>query len=150
MSSLQRGCSLFSLLELSASNPPLICQAFALLPKPVYITVAFSALNVPCFYFKRTWQSVPSQEEQSSAKSAFLPHACFEPNAKVPPRVRHSASVLTVLSKAPDSRQAEVFHSFLLALHLHRALTQQHSCSFPQDVCACLLNSELLSSCSGS
>lgn len=53
-----------------------------------------------------------------------LPHACFEPNAKVSPRVRHSASVLTVLSKAPDSRQVEVFHSFLLTLHLHQALTQ--------------------------
>lgn len=103
----------------SSSELSNICS---LLPKPVYITVAFSALNVPCFYFKRTWQSVLSQGEQSSAKPTSLPHACFE--TRVPPRVRHSASVLRVLSKAPDSRQAEVFRSFLLALHLHQALTQ--------------------------
>lgn len=32
----------------------------SLLPKPVYLTVAFSTLNVPCFCFKRTWQSLPS------------------------------------------------------------------------------------------
>lgn len=57
----------------------------SLLPKPVYFTVAFSALNVPCFCFKRTWQSVPSQGKQSSAKPS-LPHACFEPTTKVPPR----------------------------------------------------------------
>lgn len=104
----------------SSSDLSGICS---LLPKPVNITAAFSALNVPCFYFKRTWQSVPSQGEQSPAKPPSLPHACFEPKAKVPPRVRHSP-VLTVLSKVPESRQAEFFHSFLLALHLHQALTQ--------------------------
>lgn len=39
-------------------------------------------------------------------------------------KVRRSASVLTVLAKVPDPRQAEVFHLFLLALCLHQALTQ--------------------------
>lgn len=115
---------MFSLLELSTLNPPPMCPAFALSYPSLSVTVAFSALNVPCFYFKRTWQSVPSQGEQGSAKPTSLPHACFEPNAKVPPRVRHIASVLTVLSKVPDSKQVEVFHSFLLALHLNQALTQ--------------------------
>lgn len=63
----------------SSSDLSSICS---LQPKPVYLTVAFSALNVPCFYFKRTWQSVHSQGEQHSAKPTSLPHACFEPNAK--------------------------------------------------------------------
>lgn len=75
------------LLELNTSNAPLICEAFALPPKPACITAAFSAPNVPGCYFKRTWQSVPSQGEQSSAKTHFsLPRCALNPAPRSPPQ----------------------------------------------------------------
>lgn len=67
-------------------------------------------------------QCLPKWSNTQLSPLLFPTH--FESNAKVPPRFRHSASVLSGLSKAPDSGQAEVFHSFLLDLHLHQALTQ--------------------------
>ena len=68
---------------------------------------------------------MPSQGEQSSAKPAApSPGYVLNPAPRSHPKVRHSASVLTALSKAPGSGQAGVFHSFLLALCLHRALMQ--------------------------